>query len=40
MRTFPLKIQLPEPNNYPGTVYAEYVPNSDPPAYRLDKRTI
>lgn len=34
--TYPLKLHLPEPGNYPHTVYAEYVPGSSPPAYRLD----
>lgn len=34
--TYPLVIELPEPGNYPSIVRAHYVPNSDPPAYRLD----
>lgn len=33
---FPLKIHLPEPGAYPQTVYADYVPGSDPPAYTVN----
>lgn len=35
-RLYPLVVVLPDPGNYPHIVRAEYVPNSNPPAYRLD----